>query len=132
MSALTTGVHHIGLTVPDIHQTCSFFVEVLGFAKVAEKPDYPAVFVSDGTVMLTLWQTQGTARDFDRKDNVGLHHLALCIAPEVNLDDVHDRLVASGLVEIEFAPEALPSIGARHLMCAVPGGIRLELLEPKR
>ncbi len=50
----TQGVHHIGLTVPRIDATQAFFQEALGFSQVGEVPDYPAVFVSDGTVMMTL------------------------------------------------------------------------------
>ena len=52
----TLGAHHIGLTVPDLDQTKAFFEGALGFQQVGEVPDYPAVFISDGTVMLTLWR----------------------------------------------------------------------------
>ncbi|WP_428264847.1 VOC family protein [Haliangium sp.] len=128
----TQGVHHVGLTVPDIHETRRFFMDVLGFEQVGEKPAYPAVFVSDGTVMLTLWQAvePGSARPFDRKNAVGLHHVALRVADGVALDALYERLrVAAGVV-IEFAPEALGDAGARHMMCAVPGGIRVEFIAP--
>ena len=66
----TRGAHHIGLTVPDLDATRSFFVDVLGFEQVAERPDYPAAFVSDGTTMLTLWQAEdpGKAVAFDRRN----------------------------------------------------------------
>jgi len=52
--AVTNGVHHIGLTVPDLEKTRTFFLETLGFEQVGEVPDYPAVFLSDGSIMLTL------------------------------------------------------------------------------
>ena len=55
---LTLGAHHIGLTVPDLGPTKSFLMDALGFQQVGEVPDYPAVFVSDGTIMLTLWQAE--------------------------------------------------------------------------
>ncbi len=35
--ATTRGVHHVGLTVPDLTRTRAFFVETLGFAQVGEK-----------------------------------------------------------------------------------------------
>jgi len=127
MASSTAGIHHVGLTVPHIGQTRDFFVEVLGFEQVAEKPDYPAVFVSDGAVMITIWQAQESARGFDRRGNVGLHHLALAIAPGVGIDALHERLVASGQVSIEFAPQPIGAGGARHLMCVIPGGVRLEI-----
>ena len=75
----TQGVHHIGLTVPSLEATNAFFVDTLGFKQVGEKPDYPAIFLSDGTIMMTLWQAKdpGTATPFDRTNVIGLHHLAL-------------------------------------------------------
>ena len=50
---LTRGVHHAGFTVPDLAATRAFFVDGLGFDVVGEKPDYPAVFLSDGGTMIT-------------------------------------------------------------------------------
>lgn len=126
MTAITCGVHHVGLTVPDIAATRDFFIDVLGFEQVGERPEYPAVFVSDGVVMITLWQASdpATAAPFDRKSNVGLHHLALATA---DLDGAYRRLQTAPGVVIEFAPEPLGT-GAQHLMCAIPGGVRLELI----
>ena len=76
---LTHGAHHIGLSVPDLARAQSFFCDILGYSLVAEKPDYPAAFVSDGTTLLTLWQVADpqAATPFDRRANIGLHHLAL-------------------------------------------------------
>lgn len=129
MTALTQGVHHIGLTVPDLAATRAFFVDTLGFWQVGEKPAYPAVFLSDGAIMLTLWQAR---RDdptaFDRFHNVGLHHLALQVESYAALDALHATLAATPGVEIEFAPEPLGSGPKRHMMCAIPGGIRTEFI----
>jgi catechol 2,3-dioxygenase-like lactoylglutathione lyase family enzyme len=126
----TEGVHHVGLTVPDIEATRAFFVDVLGFEVVGRRPEYPAVFVSDGTVMLTLWRAvdPATARPFDRSGNVGLHHLALRVPGPAALDALHRDLQAADDVTVEFGPEPLGSSGLRHLMCAIPGGVRLELV----
>lgn len=33
MAPLTAGVHHVGLTVPDLAAAAAFFVDVLGFSK---------------------------------------------------------------------------------------------------
>jgi len=127
----TKGVHHVGLTVPDIQETRNFFVDILGFQQVGERPAYPAVFVSDGTVMLTLWQAiePDSAKAFDRKNQVGLHHLALRVADQEALRALHDRLNNTEDVDIEFAPEALGNI-ANHMMCTIPGGIRMEFIAP--
>ena len=78
-TALTQGAHHIGLTVPDLAKTRAFFIDTLGFDQLGDVPDYPAVFMSDGATMITLWQAENpaTAVPFDRKNVIGLHHLAL-------------------------------------------------------
>ena len=126
---ITNGIHHAGFTVPDLERTRAFFVDALNFEQIGEVPDYPAVFLSDGTVMITLWQAANPAAavPFDRKHNVGLHHLAL-VAPE--LDALHDVLAVHPDVAIEFAPEALGTGGTRHMMCAIPSGIRVEFIAP--
>ena len=130
--SLTQGAHHIGLTVPDLAETLAFFIDALGFSQVGEVPDYPAAFVSDGTTMITLWQAQDpeTATSFDRKNVIGLHHLALRVANGEALDTLHQRVSKAANVTIEFAPEALRDGPTRHMMMAIPGGIRLELIAP--
>ncbi|MAO55879.1 MAG: glyoxalase [Rhodospirillaceae bacterium] len=126
---LTLGAHHIGLTVPDLGPTKSFLMDALGFQQVGEVPDYPAVFVSDGTVMLTLWQAENpeTATPFDRRKNIGLHHLALKVADFDALDSVFDRVSTWPGVDIECAPcPPRPESPARHFLCIIPGGLRFE------
>ena len=129
--AVTNGIHHIGLTVPDLEKTQTFFLETLGFEQVGEVPDYPAVFLSDGSVMLTLWQASdpASAVSFDRKNVIGLHHLAFTVATD-SLDVLYERLKGTADVSIEFAPEPLGELPVRHMMCNVPGGIRVEFLAP--
>jgi catechol 2,3-dioxygenase-like lactoylglutathione lyase family enzyme len=127
---VTRGVHHVGLAVSDLDGARGFFVDTLGFNQVGERPAYPAVFVSDGVVMVTLWQTDTGAQPFDRRANAGLHHLALTVADSAALDTVHAALVARNDVTIEFAPVDLGESGNRHLMCQIPGDIRLELFAP--
>ena len=131
-TSATSGVHHVGLTVPRLAEAQRFFEEALGFEAIGGVPDYPSVFMSDGAVMLTLWQAADPSRAlaFDRRNNLGLHHLSLAIHPDVHLDALHDRLAARADVAIEFAPESLGAGPTRHMMCAIPGGIRLELIAP--
>ena len=40
-NALTRGVHHIGLAVPDLGTATRFFCDALGFSVAGERPDYP-------------------------------------------------------------------------------------------
>ncbi|WP_425403150.1 VOC family protein [Hwanghaeella sp.] len=128
--AATSGAHHIGLTVPDLAKTKAFFLDTLGFQQVGEKPDYPAVFVSDGTVMITLWQANdpASAVAFDRKNVIGLHHFALRVDSREKLDALHAILSKTDGVEIEFPPESLGGGEVRHMMCTIPGGIRTEFI----
>ncbi len=131
-TALTEGAHHIGLTVPNLSDTRSFFVDTLGFSQLGEVPDYPAVFLSDGTTMITLWQAENpeTATQFDRKNVIGLHHFALKVTDAKAMDALHGTLGNTDGVEIEFAPEPLGDGPTKHMMISIPGGIRMEFIAP--
>ena len=129
---VTRGAHHIGLTVPNLEDTNNFFKNTLGYEQLGEVPDYPAVFLTDGVTMITLWQAQNPkmAVAFDRKNVIGLHHFALGVENHAALDGLHRRLQSADDVEIEFAPEALGTGQVRHMMTNIPGGIRVEFISP--
>ena len=126
--ALTAGVDHVGLTVADLGASRSFFIECLGWSLVGERPDYPAAFVSDGHTRVTLWQVadHGSYAAFDRRRNVGLHHLALRINSREELQALHQRVAAWPGVVVEFAPELSGNGPKWHTMIREPGGCRLE------
>lgn len=126
--AVTQGVHHVGLTVDNVKEAAQFFVEALGFNEIGSKADYPVIFISDGTVMLTLWQVQEAGASFNRKANVGLHHFALRLAEGVDFAALGQTLAQRSDVTIEFQPEPLGETGLQHMMCLIPSGIRLELI----
>lgn len=81
---------------------------------------------------LSLWQVQETDRliRFERKNTVGLHHLALRVESDEGLAAAFERLSGAPGVSIEFGPELLGKGLSRHMMCLIPGGIRLELIAP--
>ena len=58
---------------------------------------------------------------------LGLHHLAFTTA---DLEAMHERLRKRSGVSIEFAPESLGGGETHHLMCTIPGGIRIEFIAP--
>lgn len=128
--ALIKGADHIGLTVPDLEKAKAFFIDTLGFEQVGGIPDYPSAFVSNGNIRITLWQAADPANavPFDRKNVIGLHHLALGVENADVLDNLHETLKASDGVDIEFAPESLMGTETKHMMCAIPGGIRVEFI----
>jgi len=128
LSPVTKGVHHIGLTVSRLEASAAFFVDVLGWSEVRRDPDYPAIYVTDGILMITLWAaTSNAPQGFDRHENIGLHHLALSVAHLDDLDQVYQRVVDAGL-KIEFPPELLRGGPIKHMMCYEPSGIRVEFI----
>jgi len=54
---LTSGFSHVGLSVSDLDASFQFF-QALGFDKVGGVDSYPSIFLSDGSSLLTLWQTE--------------------------------------------------------------------------
>ena len=122
------GIHHLGLAVSDLAGSRGFFCDLLGWSEVRRVDEYPAIFVSNGSVMFTLWQTEKNAVPFDIKKNVGLHHVALRVDSEEELLAIHQSLATSDSVQIEFAPELLRGGPAKHMMCTEPSGIRVEFI----
>ncbi|RVQ68666.1 VOC family protein [Croceicoccus ponticola] len=130
---LTRGVHHVGLTVPDLDEARDFFCGVLGFDEVGGVPHYPSIFVSDGMTLLTLWRATdpASARAFDRRANIGLHHLSLAVADDAALDTVWELLRKHPQVTIDVAPCPIgPGSATRHFLVFIPGGIRMEFATP--
>lgn len=124
--SVTTGVHHIGLTVSNLEESAAFFTQLLGWEEVKRREDYPAIFVRDGALMITLWKTQTEEPvKFDRKINVGLHHLALRVKSKQALFQLLDVLKANH-IEIEFEPALIREGPSMHMMCYDPSGIRIE------
>lgn len=132
---LTEGFNHVGLAVTDLKGSSDFFTETLGWNLVGENPDYPAKFVSDGKMLLTLWRVSSpeSATPFDRKNNVGLHHLAISVKSFEALEELYKRVKAVESVVIEFAPELAYGGPAKHMMIREPSGNRLEFVfRPKK
>jgi len=129
-NSLTKGIHHTGLTVSRLEESACFFTELLGWKEVNRNNDYPAIFVSDGTTMLTLWAVKEEKINvFDKNKNVGLHHIAFCVDSENDLNTIYQTMQDNDIV-IEFAPETLRQGPAKHMMCYEPSGIRVEFIWP--
>jgi lactoylglutathione lyase len=126
--AMTQGLSHLGLTVSKLDKTTQFFTDTLGWKIAGEKPAYPAKFVTDGKMFVTLWQVANkeTAINFDRKNNVGLHHLALSVPSEENLNILYERFKSVPDLIIEFAPEFNGQGPTIHMMIREPSGNRIE------
>jgi catechol 2,3-dioxygenase-like lactoylglutathione lyase family enzyme len=129
-NALTKGIDHLGLTVADLELSRRFFVDCLGWTVVGENPAYPAVFVSDGVSRLTLWQVDAADgyTSFDRKKNIGLHHVALKAPREEALGAIFERVSSWPGVVAEFAPQPVGKGPRVHCMVREPGGVRVEFV----
>lgn len=90
---MTNGINHLGLSVLNLDDSVRFFTDVLGWNESGRDDSYPRSAVSDGVSRLTLWQV-ASDRDpaaFDRRHNIGLHHLAIDVATEAELRDFADK-----------------------------------------
>lgn len=124
----TLSIHHLGLAVRDLATTTDFFTECLGWLITKKDTTYPANFVTNGSVMITLWQTDENANAFDFRKNVGLHHFALMVPTEETLNKLFNKVKDYAGVIVEFAPELLRNGPTKHCMIYEPGGIRMEFI----
>lgn len=130
-SPIIKGIHHVGLSVSDLSASCQFFTDMLGFTVIAERPDYPAFILSDSQTTITLWQVEDpeTCTPFDRRQNVGLHHLALAVDDKAALHQLYNRLLSADTA-FEFPPAQRADGKAMHMMTLIPGGPRVEFVCP--
>ncbi len=124
----TAGFDHIGLAVSDLDASATFFVDVLDFKIRGRDKKYPAAFLNNGSMTLTLWQTSDDAVKFDRKNNVGLHHLAIKATSFEALDALYEKMKSMPSVTIEFAPELFYGGPAKHMIFREPSGNRIEVI----
>ncbi|MBJ2138141.1 VOC family protein [Paraglaciecola chathamensis] len=124
------GVDHVGLAVSDLKASERFFTQYAGFHVLSRDEKYPSVFLSNNSVVITLWRVTDPSRAvaFDRKHNVGLHHLALRVSSEATLNALHDTFVQDKQVKIEFAPELAGNGPNKHMMVYEPSGNRIEFM----
>lgn len=77
---------------------------------------------------MTLWQVEspGKAIPFDRRANVGLHHLALAVLDQIGLDALYKRVSGWPGVVVEFGPELSGAGPKIHFIVREPSGVRIE------
>ncbi|MBH0037718.1 VOC family protein [Pseudoalteromonas sp. SWN166] len=124
------GVDHLGLTVSNLDSSKVFFTDVLGFKVLGNDPTYPAYFLSNNKITITLWRVKNDDKrvEFNRADNVGLHHLALSVESIKKLSELHEHLKMQNNIIIEFAPENLGKGPTQHMMIREPSGNRIEFI----
>ena len=126
---MTKGIHHLGLTVKDLDEAKKFFVEMLGWSVLAENSSYPNMFISNGYTTLTLWQVQTKSPiQFNRKENIGLHHVALAVESQEELNKILSLMKKSRhQVEFDIQPVNEGS-NSLHFIMIGPSGIRIEFI----
>ena len=129
MTSLTAGISHVGLSVSDLEASFRFF-QVIGFNKVGGSEAYPSYFISDGSSLVTLWQTDANPVPFDRRKNVGLHHLAIKVSSREALDKVYELIQSIDGVRTDgegaFPPAELAGTPLTHAIVFEPSGNRIE------
>jgi lactoylglutathione lyase len=127
---LTMGISHVGLSVNDIDATLPFF-QALGFTQVGGVEAYPSYFLSDGSSLVTIWNTDPNPTPFNRRSNVGLHHLAIKVSSLEALDSAYDAVKNVKGVRVDgegaFPPSKLEGTSLTHAMVYEPCGNRIEL-----
>jgi lactoylglutathione lyase len=128
----TQGINHLGLSVKNLDQTVSFFVDCLGWEESGRDESYPRSAVSDGTIRLTLWEVDHSlsVNEFHFRKNIGLHHFALEIESEQKLNEISEIVKLHPGVNIEFMPELLGVGPRKHMILYESGGIRIEFIWP--
>jgi lactoylglutathione lyase len=126
----TQGINHLGLSVKNLDQTVAFFVDCLGWEESGRDDSYPRSAVGDGCVRLTLWGVDNNfpVNDFQFRQNIGLHHFALEVSAEKELNEIAEKVKIYPGVKIEFMPELLGSGPRKHMIFYEPGGIRIEFI----
>ena len=124
------GVDHLGLTVSNLDASKTFFADVLGFKTLGSDPTYPAYFLSNNKITITLWRVKNDEKrvEFNRAENVGLHHLALSVESIEKLSELHKHLKMQNNIIIEFTPENLGKGPTQHMMIREPSGNRIEFI----
>lgn len=126
---VVSGFDHIGLSVKNLDQSAQFFTDKLSFKVVGEDPKYPAKFLNNGSITITLWQVKSNHMvEFNRKNNVGLHHLALSVSSFEALDQLYSSIKDFPGVVVEFKPELAYGGPNKHMMIREPSGNRIEFI----
>jgi len=125
---VTGAIHHVDITVRDLHRSTIFYDRVLplmGFRRGADVPEGP--IWAGATVEVGLQAARpGSAGAHDRYAP-GLHHLAFSAPTRDAVDAFHRQIARLGITVLD-APAEYPQYAAGYyaVFFADPDGIKLE------
>jgi catechol 2,3-dioxygenase-like lactoylglutathione lyase family enzyme len=133
-------IHHLRLTVTDVHRSREFYTGLLGFQVAVESPppDDPAaaetfsvlfggVVMARGNLIMGLRPMAPAADRFD-PDRVGLDHLSFGVPGREDLEQAVRLFDEHGVTHGEIT--RLSSFGIDVLSFEDPDGMQLELTAP--
>ena len=133
-------IHHLRLTVTDVHRSREFYTGLLGFQVAVESPppDDPAaaetfsvlfggVVMARGNLIMGLRPMAPAADRFD-PDRVGLDHLSFGVPGRADLEQAVRLFDEHGVTHGEIT--RLSSFGIDVLSFEDPDGMQLELTAP--
>jgi glyoxylase I family protein len=138
---VTTGLHHVRLTVSDLARSRAFYEEILGFEVAAQSPGDPSdpVVRQDPAQLYggVIYQTNGilfglrpvaSAGDAFDSERTGLDHLSFGVANRDALIAAAAALEERGITHGEVMD--LAAFGIAILSFSDPDGVHLELTAP--
>jgi glyoxylase I family protein len=122
------GVHHVALSVSDVHRSAEWYVRVLGFDRLREVPherfDRLVLRHPDMRFLLTLVAHHDVPHDAFDETRTGLDHLAFRARSAEDVEAWRRWLETHGVRCSEAKDGALP--GSRLITFRDPDGIQLE------
>lgn len=144
------GVHHVGITVPDIEEATDFFVEVLGcqlvhsLAPMMADDDFMAIQLdvhpravlsairllrcgSGSNLELFEFESPDQRTETPGNADIGSAHLAFQVEDMASALEYLDARGVEILGDPQFVTEG-PSTGVRWIYVRAPWGLQLELI----
>jgi catechol 2,3-dioxygenase-like lactoylglutathione lyase family enzyme len=121
----TFPLSHLGLRVTDLAQSRRFYIDMLGFGLLWERPGIVSIDAHGLLIALIGPGEQADAADRFDPFRVGLDHLALSIADAGELDGLRKQLDVAGVPN--HGVELDPATGASYISFYDPDGIAWEL-----